>query len=488
MPIRLPKDIYLKKIELTNYRAYHGTRNVIDLTDKKSLIVLGENGSGKSSLFFALRDFFTLDKTGMDINAVPYRNIFAQTADTAVKIYFSNGEDYEWSNIAGDNFPALVAKGIDTTKGFIDYKSLLQTYYGQQKENTVNVFDFLIKEILADIKPLGSAQTIGAMWKTIVSARPVKRNRSEVNVLRNQIDEFNDALGLIINPPVELNSFQSKAQEILDVFDLNLEIELNFAGVSYNPDFTDDENIIINKNINLIVDFYKSKHNNHHQFLNEARLSAIAISLFFASFQIQPSGRIRFIVLDDVLIGLDMQNRIPVLDILEKYFSNFQVFLFTFDETWFNYVKVKFPHFQKVEIHSIENAKYEAISIRNTKSYLEKAEEYYAKREKEVAANFIRKCFEQAIHDFCDRKKLKTMFQYDQGKIPASEFWNAIVSTSNRFSLTLALKREIENCQSNINNPLSHAEGYTVRAVTVSEVRRAIEKVKSLIAELTAIN
>ena len=422
MPKKPPKDIYLKKIELTNYRAYYGTSNIIDLTDKKSLIVLGENGSGKSSLFFALRDFFTLDKTGMDINAVPYRNIFAQTADTAVKIYFSNGEDYEWSNTSGDTFPALVAKGIDTTKGFIDYKSLLQTYYGQQKENTVNVFDFLIQEIIADIKPLGSAQTIGAMWQAIASARPIKRNRSEVNALRNQIDEFNDALGLIINPPTLLNSFQSKAQEILNVFDLNLEIELNFAGVSYNPDFTNDDNIVINKNINLIVDFYKSKQSNHHQFLNEARLSAIAISLFFASFQIQPAGKIRFIVLDDVLIGLDMQNRLPVLDILEKYFADYQVFLFTFDNFWFENVKIKFPQFQRLEIKSLKSSTHESISIKTVKSYLERAENYHAIGEDDTAANYIRKCFEKTIKDFCDRKKLKVAFNTVKVKFQQMNF------------------------------------------------------------------
>src|SRR5688500_7367504 len=182
MPSTLP-DITIRKIELVNFRAFHGATNVVDLSQHRSLIVLGENGSGKSSLYFALKDFFTLDKSAMDIAGVPFRNFFALTDDTAVRVEFSDGASYEWSNTA-DTFPNMVGKGIDTTKGFIDYKSLLQTYYGQQRANTVNIFEFLVSEILADLKPLSAAQTVGTMWREITAARPDKRRPSTINALR----------------------------------------------------------------------------------------------------------------------------------------------------------------------------------------------------------------------------------------------------------------------------------------------------------------
>ena len=45
----------------------------------------------------------------------------------------------------------------------------------------------------------------------------------------------------------------------------------------------------------------------------------------------------RFIVLNDALIGLDLQNRLPVLRILTSdAFKNYQVFLFTHDRVWFD--------------------------------------------------------------------------------------------------------------------------------------------------------
>lgn len=127
------------------------------------------------------------------------------------------------------------------------------------------------------------------------------------------------------------------------------------------------------------------------------------------------------------------------------------------------------------------------VSIRQAKAYLEKAEEFYARCEIDAAANAVRKYYEQTIKDFCQRKRLSVSFQFqnDIGKIPASEFWKAIVNKRNSFALDMTLRREIESCQTNINNPLSHAG---INNVHSTEVGRAIEKVKELNAELAAIS
>jgi wobble nucleotide-excising tRNase len=76
-----------------------------------------------------------------------------------------------------------------------------------------------------------------------------------------------------------------------------------------------------------------------HHYLNEAKLSAIALSIFFAALKLQPVSRLRVLALDDVLIGLDMANRMPVLEIIDQHFSNYQVFFFTYDNPWFEVVK-----------------------------------------------------------------------------------------------------------------------------------------------------
>ncbi|MEJ7712807.1 MAG: hypothetical protein WKF84_23900 [Pyrinomonadaceae bacterium] len=75
-------------------------------------------------------------------------------------------------------------------------------------------------------------------------------------------------------------------------------------------------------------------------------------------------------------------------------------------------------------------------------------------------------------------------FQYDTGKLSAKDFWDAIINKDNSFALDAPLKREIESCQSNVNNPLSHAGVHNIHSRQVS---RAIDKVKEFNAALALI-
>ena len=48
----------IQTIEITNYKAFLGTYKI--RVGGKNLFIYGENGSGKSSLYYALKDFFQL--------------------------------------------------------------------------------------------------------------------------------------------------------------------------------------------------------------------------------------------------------------------------------------------------------------------------------------------------------------------------------------------------------------------------------------------
>ena len=48
----------ITEIKLNNYRAFYGEHTISLDKDGKNLMVYGENGSGKSSLFTALQNFF----------------------------------------------------------------------------------------------------------------------------------------------------------------------------------------------------------------------------------------------------------------------------------------------------------------------------------------------------------------------------------------------------------------------------------------------
>ncbi|MBA3571007.1 MAG: AAA family ATPase [Pyrinomonadaceae bacterium] len=140
----------LTSIEIKDFRAFKGIPLKIDLTDKgKNLLVYGENGSGKSSLYLALRDFLESAAKGSDINEFPFRNIFVKTDEGFIKLDFSDAggdpdaKKYEWSEKKNDTTEPLILE-IDKTKGFIDYKALLRTHLLHNESDSVNIFTLLV--------------------------------------------------------------------------------------------------------------------------------------------------------------------------------------------------------------------------------------------------------------------------------------------------------------------------------------------------------
>jgi predicted ATP-dependent endonuclease of OLD family len=146
-------------IEIKNFRAFKGRPLKIDLRKTgKNLLVYGENGSGKSSLFFAIKDFLESAVKKHDITKFPFRNIFCETDDGFIKIQFADPNAtkknqhpqagiYEWSGLKNETSKQSILE-INKTKGFIDYKALLATYFLQQDAPTVNIFNLLIDSIL----------------------------------------------------------------------------------------------------------------------------------------------------------------------------------------------------------------------------------------------------------------------------------------------------------------------------------------------------
>ena len=100
--------VRITKIEIKNFKAFRGP-DVIDLSEKggQSLLLYGENGSGKSSLYDALK--FFLESNEGTRQFADHRNIFTDETDKGyIRLHFTpnpklNKEIYEWSeNIQND--------------------------------------------------------------------------------------------------------------------------------------------------------------------------------------------------------------------------------------------------------------------------------------------------------------------------------------------------------------------------------------------------
>lgn len=460
------------QIELKNFRAFYGD-HTLKLRDGKSLLVLGENGSGKSSLYFALKDFFEAYERKLDITQTPYRNLFATTTATSVKLQFDNNNTYEWSDTR--NSPHnLTSQNFEVVKGFVDYKSLLQTYFFQQKNNRVNIFDFVVEEVLADHLPLSSKRTISELWKAVLANIPKRNTALQLQSLSARIETFNT------NLEFSLKELEKKAQEILDEFGMKLTISLNFGRVSYNKASRLEDKAVVNKLVNLRVKFREQDRENHHQYLNEAKLSAVAIALYFAAFLIRPEGKLKILALDDVLIGLDLDNREFVLKIVDNYFKEYQVFIFTYDETWFDYLKEQFADWNKLNLIVADHGDYEMPMIKDHQGYLEIAEQYLAQGDKRGAANMARQYFEDIAKNVCDKRGIKVRYRRKAKHLKLDEIWKGIIEASDKLKLDAQLVTDITADKTTIYNPLSHG---TPINVSSGDVRRAIDRLKALKTE-----
>ena len=161
---------------------------------------------------------------------------------------------------------------------------------------------------------------------------PSNRKKSDVNA---SIKTFNEAFGELFKP--ESPEYILKhAKPILDCFNHNIELNLSFPQARPRSDYAAIEGAEVH--IDLV---YADKPiQQPHLFLNEARLSAIAISIYLGLIKRHVQGiPCKILFLDDIFIGLDIANRMPLLEILESEFPEYQVFITTYDKPWFEYVR-----------------------------------------------------------------------------------------------------------------------------------------------------
>ena len=463
----------ITKIEIKNFRAFYGVYQINLHKAGKNLLVYGENGSGKTSLYQALKRFLESSEGGYQFK--PYQNIF-NSDDGYIKLHLradaqSEQDTYEWSETVKDETNEELLIEASRAKGFLDYKDLLETHYLHRENDVVNVFDLLVKTLLANTVSRQTDRSLAEDWASIQPPFPDQSAIDQIADLEEQIASFNDELAN------RLTDLQTKASEILGKFGYNVAFDLDFRGIKYNS----DDKTLDNQEILLTVEFFDRDIPEHHRFLNEAKLSAIAITIYFSSILLQPESELKILALDDVLIGLDMSNRLPVLDVLDEYFSDYQIFLTTYDKTWYEIVKQRTSHSGKwkaVEFYFRQTDEYEIPVYVEDKAYLDKAREYLDANDYKACAIYLRTAFEVIIEEFCETKRLPVRYRRNRDKLDSQDFWDPIkVENQNAGFLDAALIRDIELYRTRILNPLSHT---TIANIPKKEIEDAIEAVDRL--------
>jgi len=512
----------ITQIDIKNFRGFYGSHSIKLDREGRNAVIYGENGSGKSSLFVALKHFFQASR--QDIQFTP--NCFTLDNENAyIKITLLNhknpndqGTSYEWSVsckslqeredihhecsvVQQDNKDQKIS-AIAKLSGFLDYRDLLNTHLLHPYGEEVNIFDILINVLFISIENEVTSHTFGEDWlaiQALLKKIKKRRDKSSLEELAEQVDKFYSGLAS------KLPALQSKFNDIFGFFNYPaLQIKFKFPRFQYNH-FQKDLEV---PQIILKVSFFE-KVISHQQFLNEAKLSAIGLSIYLAALLLNPPinpKELQILVLDDVLIGLDMSNRLSVVKILKEHFSSYQIFLLTHDREWFeilnHYLKDgekkddeknnKTEHSWKfLEFYAPKDVEFEIPIFEEKKEYLTKARYHYSNSDYKAAAVYLRSAFEEMIKKFCDEDNtLKVNYHRNSSEYNTADFWDVVKTASNKQNILYVseeLARQVESIRKILLNPLSHAQ---IKSVHSSEMRDALiilEKLKQALSRGRAV-
>jgi len=330
-----PKPLRIKRLTLTDFRAFPGPAPVHFDFDSKNLLIYGENGAGKSSIFHALAEFFSIQHEN---KLLSYKNVFSDEpkSSCAVTVEFNDSPTVaSWkmftvSHIGnkktiGEIHPAASQSGSDSRviktalrRACLDYRALLDTNYLHGEEE-INLFDIAIEKLLADYPVTiagGVVRNIGELWQAVERAKPSKEQRYSARLLEhvNQAcvvfnNGFRQALAALHPHICTLLGELIKADVTVAPF--------AFGGVTYSTAYYKRDRKFEGRTLNLEVSFRTHNVVRPQHFLNEARLSALALSVYLAGrlacTPTATANELKLLILDDVLIGLDHSNRFPVL-------------------------------------------------------------------------------------------------------------------------------------------------------------------------------
>ena len=377
------------------------------------------------------------------------------------------------------------------------YKHLLSIHH-IKKENEIDLFELLVKGVLKHFKSVAITGTkeLGELWDDVETAI-VKETSQAFNITqkKREVDEEIDKFNTAFKKLFERNSIENImkfAQPILDKFGHNIEIELNYTQARPNAAY----NAIERNHVRAKVKYLGKEIPKPHIFLNEARLSTIAISIYLGMVKRHVQGiPCKVLFLDDIFIGLDISNRLPLLDILNTDFTDYQVFITTYDKPWYEFVRTNYlsrnNQWKCFEIYAGRSKKGFTIPVvKEIKGqgnndhltyFIQTAEDYHNKGDNKAAGVYLRSAFEAILKQFCFGK-VTVKFMTDQSKLKADEFWNATKRHQQATGLTQNTKNEIDNLLPLVLNPLNHND--INKNEHNSEIARTINILRTLKTEL----
>ena len=502
--------------------------------DGKHLLLYGENGSGKSSIYWSFYTHYQscyklpipeeAQKYFMVGNDQNLRNRFCNDRDgSSIIIEFISDDNrtktFEDSDVRCNTTTEddMFMNFTSGSSSFMNYKFLssIFDFKNSEKPEIFSIFKSDIFPALVfkpspffvhiDGTPPAHATTADYWWKYLdENLKNLRRGGNPKYILKTSdeykryeklLGEFNKQMGDIITLIEEKTN-----TKIEHDFHLDSKIE-----IIYRPAYIKGQKVGPETDINLrlcppqiivkakitsngILDAHKEVAHPRSYF-NEAMLTCMAVAMRFAVVDVMYQGDENVasaLFLDDLLISLDMSTRLSIIDVILAYQQRYQILLFTHDYAFYDILKSRIGDMGKKSEWLFREMyrKDETIApipttlILDDDSAYTKALAYYCKNDYAASANALRReCEEQ----------MKRLLPYNKTITESEEgcTWSMpqklakMIDSLKDFYKSIGMPNPTPNLhlyRERILNPLSH---YDVRTtIYKDELKKAIDEVR----------
>ncbi|WP_300978481.1 AAA family ATPase [Flavobacterium sp.] len=527
----------IKNIKLYNFKTFYD-ETTIELNDKH-LLLFGENGSGKSSIYWALytllqsstKDIADIEKyfdpTNDEnlINTSLIDKLTTQdpiTGNITLPTTISSNASVEVELMDGKKFE-LTPKGIVTTdldflknlnrrSDFISHR-LLINFYNFRNSKKINLWEVFIRDIFPFVKNNRNTgnSSLSDVLKGLENSMPFRFDGANFKLIKSspqqnafiaRVSQFNDDIDYWLGRINTLvDDFYLKHFEPL--YNENIKISLIYSGhdrLSFSkihPQFYKNHERWYNyvgfnqPSIRLKIE-KKNKFGEYievsrpQSYFNEAKLTSIALSVRFCLLDdtIRPTFDGQILALDDLLVSLDMGNRDKVLDILlDEYASKYKIYLFTHEKSFFDFCVFKIEQREKkkdweiMEIHSGATNIDKPVIIQSGLNYYDKAIKYFQAKDFTTSSLYLRKELEKLIINRIPDEFSKTIDgQYHN----LEHYWKLFIERYEKLNLPIseAIKLNFKQSKLMILNPEAHHN--LELPVYKLELERAFDLVRNL--------
>jgi ABC-type uncharacterized transport system ATPase subunit len=427
-----------QRIERIEVRAFKAFKHLNFELHGRHLLAYGGNGAGKSSLYWTLYTFLQsaakdtpnvakyFDDSGpqslLNVHATPEERAAAAVVVSIKDDTRTSAAVYSLSNEQHDTKANPDVLKASLASDFITYR-VLSSFYQFRNSQAIDLWPVFEQEILPFAQGT-STKDVATLWHKLKTIDPFIQSKAsgEAAWYRKGRYERFDA---------DIARFNQALDEVL----ISISAE---AQLFYNAHFAEPGTTVVLKvgatakaskydryahrftvpSIGFEIELNGNVVRKPQSFLNEAKLTQLALSVRFgATLAHLHDSPMKLLVLDDLLISLDMNNRMKVVDIiLSETFAEHQKIILTHDLGFFNEFRRRIcPNHTEWSFQHFNTVQGSGITLKEAKTEVQKAEDYLNGHSLDEAAICLRRAADDSA------KRLREWLSEE--KLPPGKFF-----------------------------------------------------------------